>query len=145
MSGRLIKLEVAGYPPLQLRNREPGDKVTRKAGQVLGRTEGAQVYGYDMALEETDYEFTIVELSHEDLERLQEFHEDHAQRVFNPWTLTLPPGEPGRGLDGTRAISGCRFRDGGLSWVDAKDGHYTVTLRFYTVTEGPTGPPTEET
>lgn len=137
-----LTFTVAGKTPLQIRNREPGNVDLHELGQVLGATDGSQIYAYDTQLSRRVYRMTLANVSRIDRDRFQAFFDNDARGVFIPFTVSIPGGAPEAGENGL-TISGARFLAPALEWTAAnRDGWHSVSFDIYTQSEGPTAPPT---
>lgn len=134
-----LKFEVAGQTPLWIRNRDVGNTQLHDLGQLVGRSEGDQVYVYDTRLSRDDYELTITEITRLEKDRFMDFFDDAAKGSTNAFTLTIPALDAGAS---PTTLTNARFAEGRLPLVEDFEGRFSITVTVFTQSEGPTGPPT---
>ncbi|TAL43086.1 MAG: hypothetical protein EPN91_07135 [Salinibacterium sp.] len=138
----VLTFQKPGGALVSIRNRELGNTELLDLGQVLGLTDGSQVYAYDMARTKHVYSITLSSVTYYDRTRFETFFQSDALGVFNYWNVTVPGLNPASGEPASTTITNCRFMQPGLKWVEEREGFYAVSFEFYTEVEGATGPPT---
>ena len=143
MARPMMVFYISGGARVELRNREEGDEAPVELGQVYSRTDGVQVYAYDVALEQTSYSAEVTSIHQDQKDRFDSWFRDTCQGVTNTFTVEIPQHHPHRsgGLAGPLVLTGCHWARAALPWVQIDEGWWEVSLSWFILQEGPTGPP----
>jgi len=141
--GTQVALKVTGGQPTFIRNRDRGNLQVHDLGQVVGATEGAQIFAYFLELKSDTYGLQFTEVPEVELDALKAFFDDEAQGVFTAFDVTIPPHARHFPPKGPVTIANAHFLKGSLTWEETDEGIFSVSFQVFTQQEGPTGPPAQ--